>query len=311
MATTYAENPDNFDEIAQFVETEIKDIKGLFFNAQRVFFYDACSFQRHSNLADREKDILIKYFRDQEIVLFITRCVVMELASDQHKLTDQYISFVKKLSCSGVKVVLFNEESTYDILSECFATNEKINGYLMWAVRTVKTPVSTIEYTIKSDRKLKSEVIEGKNLKASDLYSRFFTVVRGNKEHGDNLGEELIAVCVHILSYLPGVIDGKLCVLTDDKGAAGKIDSVMKRTNPKNRGAKVLLFSTPKLVQHMFKEHIEISKDEMIHIISQGVPGNIKVMGITSFNLSVENFSMSSIELVDKITEPNGMTIII
>ena len=69
----------------------------------------------------------------------------MELASDQHKLTEEYIEFFKAMNGAGVKVVIFNEEYTYDILSECFSTNEKINEYLMWAVRTVKSPVSTIE----------------------------------------------------------------------------------------------------------------------------------------------------------------------
>lgn len=74
-----------------------------------------------------------------------------------------------------------------------------------------------------AEEKLYSEVIEGKNLRQSDLYSRFFSAVRVNKEHADNLGEELIAICVHILSHMVGIKDGKLCVLTDDKGASGKI----------------------------------------------------------------------------------------
>lgn len=311
MATTYTENPGNFCEIEAFVETEIKEMKSIFFSAERVFFYDACSFQRHSNLADKEKNILIKYFKDRGIVIFITRCILMELASDQHKLTEEYIEFFKAMNGAGVKVVIFNEEYTYAILSECFSTNEKINEYLMWAVRTVKSPVSTIEETIKADQKLSSEVIEGKNLKSSDLYQRFFTAVSGNKEHDDNLGEELISICVHILSYLPGVFDGKLCVLTDDKGAVGKIDSVMRRTNPQNRGAKIILFSTPKLVQHMFQEHVEISEGEMINLISQGASGNIAVMGITAFDLKVdEKISMTSRELVQKIVEPNGINIV-
>ena len=60
MATTYTETPGNFCEIETFVETEIKEIKSIFFSAKGVFFYDACSFQRHSNLADKEKNILIK-----------------------------------------------------------------------------------------------------------------------------------------------------------------------------------------------------------------------------------------------------------
>lgn len=311
MATTYTESPSNFCEVESFVETEISEIKSIFFSIEKVFFYDACSFQRHSNLADKEKDILINYYCERGIAVFITRCILMELASDQHKLIEKYIAFIKSMNDAGVPVILYNEEFTYDILSECFSSNDKINEYLMWAVRMVKSPVSTIEETLKSDTKLHSEVIEGKSVKASDLYKRFFTTVRGNKEHHDNLGEELISICVHILSYLPGVFDGKLCVLTDDKGAAGKIDSVMRRTNPQNRGSKIILFSTPKFVQHMFQEHVEMSEEAMINLISQGRIGNITVMGITAFDLKVdEKISMTSRELVQKIMKPNGIKIV-
>lgn len=311
MATTYTETPDNFCGIEAFVETEIKGIKSIFFSAERVVFYDACSFQRHSNLSDKEKNILINYFREHGTVIFITRCILMELASEQHKLLEEYIELIKGLNDAGVRVAIFNEEYTYDILSECFSTNEKINEYLTWAVRTVKSPVSTIEETLKADEKLAAEVIEGKNLKQSDLYHRFFSAARGNKEHADNLGEELIAVCVHILSYLPGVFDGKLCVVTDDKGAAGKIDSVMRRTNPQNRGARIILFSTPKLVQHMFQEKVEISEDEMVNLISQGTSGNIVVMGTTAYDLKVDDkISMTCNELAHRIMEPNGINIV-
>ena len=208
-------------------------------------------------------------------------------------------------------VAIFNEEYIYDILSECFSTNEKINEYLKWTVRTVKSPVSTIEDTLKADVKLYSEVIGNMSIRKSDLYNRFFNAVRGNKEHEDNLGEELIAICVHILSYLPGVFDGKLCVLTDDKGAAGKIDSVMKRTNRHNRGSKIILFSTPKLVQHMFQEKFLVSEEEMINIISTGTSGRIVVMGTTVYDLSVDKkISMTSKELVQKIMEPAGINIV-
>jgi hypothetical protein len=135
--------------------------------------------------------------------------------------------------------------------------------------------------------------------------------VRDNKEHHDNLGEELIAVCVHILSYLPGLPDGKLCILTDDKGAVSKFGSVTRKTNQQYRGSKLLLLSTPKLVQYMFQKHTDISEEEMVNIISQGTSGNIVVMGLMAFDLKVdEKISMSGRELVKKIIEPNGIKII-
>lgn len=311
MATAYTETPSNLNEIMPFIVTDIKVIKNLFYSADRVIFYDACSFQRHSHLANRERSILIRYYNAHATTVFITRCILMELASDRGMLAEEFIEFIKVMSENEIKVVLFDEEYIYDILSECFSVNEKINAYLLWAVRMCKSPTSTITETLKENTKLMAEVLEGKNLQQSDVYDRFFTAVRGNKEHDDNLGEELIAICVHILSHLPGVYDGKLCVMTDDKGAAAKIDSVMKKTDARNRGVKIALFSTPKLVQHMFQEQVEISEDEMVTILSQGASGKIVVMGITAYDFDVNrSISMTSRELAHKIMEPNGILIV-
>lgn len=311
MATAYTETPSNLNEIMPFIVTGINIIKNLFYSADRVIFYDACSFQRHSHLADRERSILIRYYNAHATTVFITRCILMELASDRGMLAEEFIEFIKVMSENEIKIVLFDEEYIYDILSECFSVNEKINAYLLWAVRMCKSLTSTITETLKENTKLMAEVLEGKNLQQSDVYDRFFTAVRGNKEHDDNLGEELIAICVHILSHLPGVYDGKLCVMTDDKGAAAKIDSVMKKTDVRNRGVKIALFSTPKLVQHMFQEQVEISEDEMVTILSQGASGKIVVMGITAYDFDVNrSISMTSRELAHKIMEPNGILIV-
>ena len=311
MATAYIETPDNFHEIEASVSAEINDIKRMFHQADRVLFYDACSFQRHSNLKDAERDKLIRYLENQGISIFLTRCILMELSGHRHTLEKRFVDYIKSLDAAGIKIVLFNEEYAYSILSDCFSSIERINEYLVWAVRMVYSPVSTIAETLGADSKLNSEVRAGKNLRASDLYKRFFAAVRGNKEHEDNLGEELIAICVHILSNLPGVPDGKLCVLTDDKGAAGTIDSAMKRTDPAKRGSKIILFSTPKLVQHMFQEQIPMSEDEMVNILSQGVSDSIVIMGITEFDLEVDTkISLPVRDLAREIMKPNGIKIV-
>ena len=311
MATTYAETPDNYSEIEGSVVTGIDEIKSIFFKADRVFFYDACSFQRHSNLKETEKNILIRYFESRRIAIFLTRCVLMEMSGDNHILNLQLIEYINELKKSGVKVVLFDEEYTYGILSDCFSKIERINEYLMWAVRMAKRPTGTITDTLKLNDKLNSEVIEGKNLKASDLYQRFFSAVRDNKEHEDNLGEELISICAHILSYLPGVSDGKLCVLTDDKGAASQIDSVVRKTKQEYRGSRIILFSTPRLIQHIYREGVELSKNEIVNILSQGISENIMIMGITEYDLIVnDKILLSCRELAQKIMEPNGIEIV-
>lgn len=311
MAIAYSETPDNFDDIKSYVKSDVKDIKSLFFRSERVVFYDACSFQRHSRLQEQERNILIRYFKEHGSLICITRCVLMELISDHHRLTEEYIQFIRCFHSEGVNVAVFDEEYTYGILSECFSTNETVNGYLQWAVKTVKSTVSTIEETLKKDKTLFSEVIQSEKAKQPDLYYRFFHTVRENKQHDDNLGEELIAVCIHILSHLPGVPDGKLCVVTDDKGAAGKIDSSMRKTHPCNRGSRIILYSTPKLVQNMFREKLIESEEEMVNLLSCGTSGNIVVMGTTAYDLDVDHkISLTGRELAQKIIEPNSIHIV-
>ena len=263
MAAAYTEIPHNYDEIAPFLETRIDYIRRSVISSKPLYFYDTCSFRIHSNLSGNGMDKLTDYFKKQGGEIIITRCVLMELASGSGIINEEYINYLKFLFDKGIEVFLLNEESLFDILSECFSTNAKVNEYLTWAVRMSKSPVSTITQTLRNDTKLSEEIIERKNPGQSDLYRRFFASVRSNKEQGDNLGEELIGICVHILSHLPGMKDGKLCVVTDDKGAAGKIDALMRRTNSQFRGSKIILFSTPKLVQHTYQAYRELS---LIHI---------------------------------------------
>jgi hypothetical protein len=93
----------------------------------------------------------------------------------------------------------------------------------------VNHPVSTIAKTLLEDEGLRN-IVEEKSKNTQDFYTCFFSGVRKNKETGDNLGEEMLAVCLHVLVKLPEE-EGKFCVITDDKGAAGKIDAPFRRVN--------------------------------------------------------------------------------
>lgn len=311
MATIYREIPLNFDEAEHLLETRAEHIKHLVFTSDTLYFYDTCAFRTHSNLSECGRNRLAEYFKKKNGTIIITRCIFMELASRDGCINKEYISYLEYLFHEKIKVLLLDEEYMFDILTECFSTNARVNEYLVWAVRMSKSPVSTITETLKRDRKLSEEVLGGKNLNSSDLYRRFFSLMRKHKEQSDDLGEELIGICVHIFSYLPGMKDGKLCVITDDKGAAGKIDSLMKKTSVPFRGSKIIIFSTPKLVQHIYQENKNLSEEDIIEILSRGTSGNIVVMGTTAYDLTVNmKISMTCKELAQKIMEPNGIYIV-
>lgn len=119
-----------------------------------------------------------------------------------------------------------------------------------------------------------------------------------------------MAICLHILSNLPGEEDGKFCIITDDKGAASKIDILFKETARQHRGKKIVILSTPKLVQVLHRENILKDREHVKTILSTGMDGNIVVLGTLIFDIRSRDISITSEELADLIMQPNGINII-
>ncbi len=310
MAFGYTDTPHNMTKIMPYVITDQEEIVAEILGRQKCYFYDACSFRRHANLSNAEAEYLLKYIKMQNGIIVITRCILMELASHIGVLNEEYVGYIKRIKEFGIAVLVIYEEDLFRVMETAFSTNATINSYLCWAVRTIKGPTSTITETIEHNERIQNEVIKGKNAEHRGVYKRFFEVVRGNKESGDNLGEELLAICLHILSYLPGEEDGKFCVITDDKGAAGKIDTLFKETARRYRGKKIIIFSTPKLVQVLHREKILKDREHIKTILSTGINGNIVVLGVRIFDLRSREISISSEELAELIMQPNGINII-
>lgn len=310
MAEGYTDTPRNMAEMIPYVITDREAVAAEILGRQKCYFYDTCSFQRHAKLNHEEAEYLLKYIKFENGIIIITRCILMELASHSGMLKREYVEYTKHIKEFGINVLVIFEEDLFSVMEICFSTNAAINGYLCWAVRTIKGPVSTITETLEQNDSINDEVIKGRNLNRGGVYKRFFEAVRGNKEAGDNLGEELLAICLHILSHIPGEEDGKFCIITDDKGAIGKIDSLFKKTARQYRGKKIVIFSTPKLVQVLHRENILENREHVKSILSTGTDGNIVVLGSLIFDIRSREISISSEELADIIMQPNGINII-
>lgn len=309
MSGSYTDNPCNISEIASYVVMEKNQIVAEILGNSKCYFYDTCSFRRHANLDDANAGYFLRYIRNQNGVVVITRCILMELASHSGTLSQEYIEYIGRIHDAGITVLVIYEEDLFSVMEACFSTNAVINGYLCWAVRTVKGPVSTITQTLEMNDSINNEVIKGENLDNSGVYKHFFEAVRANKEAGDNLGEEMLAICLHILSYMPGESDGKFCVITDDKGAAGKIDAVFKKTAKQHSGKNIGIFSTPKLVQVLYRENILRDREHLREILDAGTDGNIVVLGMFVYGIRGKEISLSKDELADLIMQPNGIHI--
>lgn len=310
MGVSYTDNPHNISRIASYVVLEKERIVAEIIGNPKCYFYDTCSFRRHANLNNTLAEYLLKYIKSQNAVIVISRSILMELASHSGMLNQEYIEYFKRIHAYGIKILILYEEDLFSIMEICFSTNAAINEYLCWAVRSIKGPVSTITKTLEENPDIKNEVIKGKNLDNSKVYKRFFERVRANKDSGDNLGEELLAICLHILSHIPGEDDGKLCVITDNKGAASKIDAMFKRTEKQHCGKDIGIFSTPKLTQVLYRENILSNIEHLRGILETGTDGNIVVLGMLIYDIRGKEISLSKNQLADLIMKPNGINII-
>lgn len=309
MPDSYTDNPHNMSEVTPFVTIEKGKIAAEIYGKSKCFFYDTCSFRRHANLDNTHAEYFLRYIKQQNSVVVITRCILMELASNSGVLNQEYIEYIKCIYDAGITVLVIYEEDLFSVMEICFSTNAAINSYLCWAVRSVKRTVSAIADILDANASVNNEVIKGKNLENSGVYKHFFESARANKVSGDNLGEELLAVCLHILSHIPGEADGKFCVITDDKGAASKIDIMFKETNKQHKGKNIGIFSTPKLVQVLYREGILRNPEHLKEILGSGTDGNISVLGMLVYDIRGREISMNKDELADLIIEPNGISI--
>lgn len=299
MTTVYSENPSNWSEVEPHVN------KGNFvrelFLRKTCYFYDTCSFRYHANLCDHAVKKICEFMKKHDGLVVLTRCVLMELASVSGVLRSEYIRYFKNLDFCGLYVYVIDEEDLFEVLTACFSTYVKVNSLLMWSTRMMKSPVSTITAALEEEERLASALLKGKNLEDKSLFRRFFLTVRSRKESGDHLGEELLGICLHMLSQLPGEEEGKFCLMTDDKGAAGKIDALFMRTPADHRGKRILLFSTPKLAQTLYKEKYIQKKESLLEILDTGSDGPVKVLGTQIFDLKSRIISLPREELADQM----------
>lgn len=299
MAGIYTEEPNNWQELEPYVNNGklIEDI----FISKKCFFYDTCSFRYHANMDIENVKKILEYIKVWDGIVIVTRCILMELASRSGILEYEYIRYFKTMDQYRINVYVIYEESLFDVMEVCFNTHAVVNNFLTWSVRMMKGPVSTITKTLDKRRVLNDEVVKGRNSSSKEIYKCFFSSVRANKEPQDNLGEELLAICLHILSQLPGEDDGKFCVITDDKAAAGKIDGLFKKTNCQYKGKRIIMFSTPKLAQILYTEGYITEREGLIAMLKAGTNGNLKVLGTQIYDLRSNEIALECEEMADQI----------
>jgi hypothetical protein len=308
MTKTYDETPQNFSDIVPYIIIDAKQSASEIVAAVKCYFYDACSFRKHMNL--NQPEYLFAYIMQTSGIVVITRCIIMELCSNDNKLWQEHISYIKKLNTAGIKVLVIFEEDIFEAEQLCFSSTAQINKHLANAVKTVKGKAGTVEATLKSNPILTKMIFTDIESTDKNKYSKFFKKVRANKESGDSLGEELIIICMHILSNIPEINAYKYTLFSEDKAAISQLGRAFKNICQYLNTKSVNAITSAKLAQLLFEENIITEKTQVEEILSAGNTGtNIKILCSEKFDMVPTFKTLSCNELAVKISNSTGIHI--
>lgn len=307
MATCYKETPSNMADITQYIISDKSSCVREIIMAEKCFFYDTCAFRKHANLKHPES--LLEFLKRKNGIVVITRTIIMELASVSQSLNIEYVDYIKKMHQAGLKILVIYEEDIFDVLGQCFNSNAQINKYLDVAIKVAKSAVGTISSVYKSDIQLRNDIMSDNNTD-STLFTRFFNIVRNSKESGDNLGEEMIAICIHMLSNIPESYNYKYIVMTEDKGAIKLINKIWKNICDYSLKNTVTAVTTVVLGQKIYQENLITTKAQVEEIVFAGITGGRgTIVASEEYDLEPQEKTMVCGEVANKIMVPNAIRI--
>lgn len=268
--------------------------------SSKCYFYDTSSFRNHASIPCRK--LILQYFIQTQGIVIITRSIIRELCSADGRLWNEHIAYINEMKEMGIKVLLIYEENIVELLQSCYGNVTQINVWLSNAVKCVKSKYGAIENVLKCDDVLKQEILVNYRHQDRLLGRRFFEKMRLGKEVSDNLGEELLCVCLHLLTNIPELISYKYIMLTDDKNAVRLLGKIKQNVARYEAQKYLSAHTSANLCWHMKNSGITTCKDEILQIL-HGEKGNEQITTYCSdkYALFPEMQSMTCEALAEKM----------
>lgn len=300
MDKEYIDTPYNFNEIKNYVITDVEDIGKEIILTPKCYFYDTCSFRNHMMMPDTE--LLFQYIKLTSGIVIITRTVLMELCSRNGCLWQEHIDYIRKMHLAGIKILVMYEEDIFEILHTYCTDILRINKWLAYAVRCAKSKVGKMEEVIGQDIGLRRYLFEGIDCKDGKLAEKAFRKVRQRKTSGDNMGEELLAVCVHWLSHMRDANPYKYVILSDDKKAVTTFGKVIKNVREYAGVSSIAFCTTTKLCYLMRKSNIICEEKQITGILeNSNLEANLNVFCSEEYDLKPVERTMTVEEFAANI----------
>ncbi len=304
MDKIYTDAPHNFSEIASFVITDSEVVAREIIMTDKCYFYDTCSFRNH--MLASNTNLIFEYIKATSGIVVITRTVIMELCSNDGKLWEQHIEYIRNMHSEGIKIVVVYEEDLFKTLHTYCSDVSEINRWLSYAVKNAKSKAGSLEQVIGQDARLKKMLFQTEKCEDNKLAEKLFKSVRASKQSGDNMGEEMIAVCVHWLSRMRESCAYKYIIFSDDKRAIRIFGKVINNSREFSGQDMISEFSTAKLCYHMKLKGIVTQEEQVLALFSKSNVGDaLKVFCSEEFELSPAEKTMSIEVFAKKVITQN------
>ena len=308
MNVTSYDTPLNWNEVMPYVIQDSEQVIKEILCATRCFFYDACSFRNHATIKNPE--LIFAHIKKQNGVIILTKMIVMELCSGDYKLWKEHIEYIIKMKQSGISVLYVAEETIFEVLCVCYTGMAHINRMLTSAIKYTRNVTGAIERTLQKYVALRKEILSNADNKDGRLAQRFFETMRQSKISGDNMGEELLAVCIHMLANIKEAQKYKYIVLTDDYAAITLLGRVKENIEKYIGGHCISGVTTAKLCWLMVQEGIVSDKEEVYDIMCAGKrDAQLRVYSSEQYELSPSEKIMSIEEFSEKVVNDTGMKV--
>jgi hypothetical protein len=309
MEKTYMETPYNFDDIKKYVILDKKEAVDMILAADICFIYDTSAIRSHAKISDITP--LISYIKSKNGIVIITKTVVMEMCSNNHMIWNEHIDFIKRLSDAGINVLKFDEEDTLQCLRRVYNyTQDVLNNSLKYALRTARKWKGSVDEIIgNSGSDMIRKLCGNDSYSKTELFSTFFQMARSKKKSEDNLAEELIMVCIAILSNIPDRNEYKYIIVSEDRGSIRKLLELSENLEKHTGSKKCSLLTTPALCQILIKDRL-INTSELQNILDFTYEDRIiKVFCSEEYDLKPKEKDFNKEELQDKLLNDINFTI--
>lgn len=306
MVKKYQEVPSNFGVFKGYVIFEKAEVINAFTEAHKYFFYDTCSILHHSNSANRQ--VIIDFIKSKVDILIVTRTVLMELTANSFDLHPVQVQYFKELFENGLKVVIFDEEITLDCLKEAITIgNEDANKLLGYAVKEVTRFKTKTNEIVNSMDEPTSDRLKSMFPGNQELYTSFFQYARTLKTQGDSLAEELILICIIVLTKVP---TGSYILISDDLRIRAQVITVNDYILHHHGRKEPYQLTTASLIYKMYNNQIVTDKAVMLEILESTTTGNVNVFVVGEYDIQIVYCSFACEELINRLISEKDFRII-